>query len=98
MKNELGLLLSLRLSYLIKDNVKKYYETFDICNDIKNRDDIIYFILMFLDLLVEATDDLFNKLNNLSEKLEFYLEIINRLDLRKKLLLTYTRKFGHKVK
>ncbi len=98
MKNELGLLLSLRLSYLIKDNVKKYYETFDICNDIKNRDDIIYFVLMFLDLLVEATGDLFNKLNNLSERLEFYLEIINRLDLRKKLLLTYTRKFGHKVK
>lgn len=83
LKSDLGILLSLRLSYVIKDNIKKYYEAFDVCNDIKNRGDITYFILMFLDLLIEATNDLYNKLNDLSEKLDFYVEIISGLDLRK---------------
>lgn len=70
LKDELGILLSLRISYVIKNNLKNYYKAFDICNDVKNKGDITYFILMFLDLLEEATEDLYAKLRDLSDKLD----------------------------
>lgn len=84
LKDELGILLSLRLSYVIKNNLKMYYDAFDVCNDIKNKGEITYFILMFLDLLEEATSDLYHKLNDLSDKLVFYQDILSSMGMRKK--------------
>ncbi len=77
LRNEVGILLSLRLSYVIKNNINKYYEAFDICNDSKNKGDVTYFVLMFLDLLLEGTRDLIGKLRELYEKLEFYEGVID---------------------
>lgn len=84
LKDELGILLSLRLSYVIKNNLKVYYDAFDVCNDFKNKGEITYFILMFLDLLEEATSDLYDKLNDLSEKLVFYQKNIASMNMKKK--------------
>lgn len=84
LKDELGILLSLRLSYVIKNNLKIYYDAFDVCNDFKNKGEITYFILMFLDLLEEATSDLYDKLNDLSEKLVFYQKNIASMNMKKK--------------
>ena len=73
LKDELGILLSLRLSYVIKNNLKSYYNAFDICNDMKNKGEITSFILMFLTLLEEATND----------RLSFYREILENKMLKK---------------
>ena len=47
-------LIGLRLSKVIKDNQKKYYDAFIITNSEYNRGDLTYFIIEFLTLL-EAT-------------------------------------------
>ena len=47
-------LIGLRLSKVIKDNQKKYYDAFMITNSEYNRGDLTYFIIEFLKLL-EAT-------------------------------------------
>lgn len=84
LKDELGILVSLRLSYVIKNNLKVYYEAFDICNDFRNKGEITYFIIMFLHLLEEAATDLYHKLADLSDKLVFYQEILSAMGMKKK--------------
>lgn len=84
LKDELGILLSLRLSYVIKNNLKSYYDAFDICNNLKNRGDITPFILMFLNLLEEASTDLCDKLNDLRVRLIFYKSKLDDLGMKKK--------------
>lgn len=84
LKDELGILLSLRLSYVIKNNLKSYYAAFDICNDLKNRGEITSFILMFLDLLEEATTDLCDKLTDLGNQLNYYQAKMKTLGMKKK--------------
>lgn len=83
LKDELGLLISLRLSYVIKNNLKVYYNAFDICNDVRNKGEITYFILMFLDLLEEAGTYLVEILNDLSDQLYFYKTLIDASDMKK---------------
>ncbi|MCI8850016.1 MAG: Fic family protein [Erysipelotrichaceae bacterium] len=83
LKDELGLLISLRLSYVIKNNLKVYYNAFDICNDVRNKGEITYFILMFLDLLAEAGTYLVEILNNLRDQLFFYKTLIDTSDMKK---------------
>ena len=83
LNDELGLLISLRLSYVIKNNLKVYYNAFDICNDVRNKGEITYFILMFLDLLAEAGTYLVEILNNLRDQLFFYKTLIDTSDMKK---------------
>ncbi len=83
LKDELGLLISLRLSYVIKNNLKVYYNAFDICNNVRNKGEITYFILMFLDLLEEAGTYLVEILNDLSDQLYFYKTLIDASDMKK---------------
>lgn len=83
LKDELGLLISLRLSYVIKNNLKVYYNAFDVCNDVRNKGEITYFILMFLDLLAEAGTYLVEILNNLRDQLFFYKTLIDTSDMKK---------------
>ena len=83
LKDELGLLISLRLSYVIKNNLKVYYNAFDICNDVRNKGEITYFILMFFDLLEEAGTYLVEILNNLRDQLFFYKTLIDTSDMKK---------------
>lgn len=84
LKDELGVLLSLRLSYIIKNNIKIYYDAFDICNDPKNKGEITSFILTFLELLTKAANDLFIKLEDLNGRLAFYLDILSNINLKGK--------------
>ena len=78
-KNELDVLLALKLSYTIKNNINKYYKAFDICNDMKNKGDITFFIITFLDLLSQASDDLYTKIADLNDQLNYYDNVINIL-------------------
>lgn len=83
LKDELGILLSLRLSYVIKNNLKSYDNAFDICNDVKNKGEITSFILMFLTLLDEASNDLYQKLYDAKEHLDFYISILKSVKMKK---------------
>ena len=78
-KNELDILLALKLSYTVKNNINKYYKAFDVCNDRKNKGDITFFVVTFLELLSQAADDLYTKIADLNDQLNYYNNIINTL-------------------
>lgn len=78
-KNELDVLLALKLSYTAKNNINKYYKAFDVCNDRKNKGDITFFVVTFLELLSQASDDLYTKIADLNDQLNYYNNIINTL-------------------
>lgn len=78
-KNELDVLLALKLSYTVKNNINKYYKAFDICNDRKSKGDITFFVVTFLELLSQASDDLYTKIADLNDQLNYYNNIINTL-------------------
>lgn len=78
-KNELDVLLALKLSYAVKNNINKYYKAFDVCNDRKNKGDITFFVVTFLELLSQASDDLYTKIADLNDQLNYYNNIINTL-------------------
>ena len=78
-KNELDILLALKLSYTVKNNINKYYKAFDVCNDRKNKGDITFFVVTFLELLSQASDDLYTKITDLNDQLNYYNNIINTL-------------------
>ena len=78
-KNELDVLLALKLSYTVKNNINKYYKAFDVCNDRKNKGDITFFVVTFLELLSQASDDLYTKIADLNDQLNYYNNIINML-------------------
>lgn len=78
-KNELDVLLALKLSYTVKNNINKYYKAFDVCNDRKNKGDITFFVVTFLELLSQASDGLYTKIADLNDQLNYYNNIINTL-------------------
>lgn len=78
-KNELDVLLALKLSYTVKNNINKYYKAFDVCNDRKNKGDITFFVVSFLELLSQASNDLYTKIADLNDQLNYYNNIINTL-------------------
>lgn len=78
-KNELDVLLALKLSYTVKNNINKYYKAFDVCNDRKNKGDITFFVVTFLELLSQASDDLYTKIADLNDQLNYYNNITNTL-------------------
>ena len=78
-KNELDVLLALKLSYTVKNIINKYYKAFDVCNDRKNKGDITFFVVTFLELLSQASDDLYTKIADLNDQLNYYNNIINTL-------------------
>lgn len=78
-KNELDILLALKLSYTVKNNINKYYKAFDVCNDRKNKGDITFFVVTFLELLSQASDNLYTKIADLNDQLNYYNNIINTL-------------------
>lgn len=73
---ELNPLIGYRLSYTIKENIKAYYESFEVTNNKLNRGDLTYFIEMFLDVLNKSMTNLIAALRGRLEKLNFYKEIL----------------------
>lgn len=71
-------LISYRLSYTIKENIKIYYDSFKICNDRRNRGDITPFVLAFLTIITEAMHQLEYALKKRTVDLQEYWEYIER--------------------
>jgi len=77
--NELESIVGYRLSYAIKENINKYYKSFEICNDAKSKGDLTPFICMFLDIVETSTLNLIEALETRLSKLKAYAERIENL-------------------
>ena len=71
-------LVSVRISYVIKNNRKMYYDAFEICNDPKNKGDLTPFILSFLQIIIEAEKSLLESLSRKKQQWDFYEEKVNQ--------------------
>ena len=63
------------LSYTIKNNISKYYKSFEITNDKNNRGDITPFIFGFLEILKSLYTDLIDIMNEKLEQIIYYHHI-----------------------
>jgi Fic family protein len=63
-------LLSLDLSHTIKDNRKKYYEAFRLCNDRRDKGDLTPFVITFLEFLDTASGRMCDNLIEGEKRLE----------------------------
>lgn len=72
-------LLGYRLSRTVKENITRYYKTFDICNAPRNRGDLTPFLLMMLDMIAQSEEDLKESLEQRVTLLKRYGAYIPRL-------------------
>lgn len=80
LSNEFEYLIGFRLSYTIKEHIKKYYDAFKECNDEKNLGDLTPFIIMFLNIVLESFENLYDALEKRKNLLEKYAIAINEDD------------------
>lgn len=75
------LLVSLRLSFVIKSHRAQYYKMFKNTNDHRNYADMTRFVVEFLGFVREAGEQVFSYLSEKKELLDHYAEIIHNLNL-----------------
>lgn len=76
LSQELHHLIGFRLSYTIKENIRKYYEAFKICNHLNNRGELTPFVEMFLRIVDISMYQLFEALTERKIRLEYYSVLI----------------------
>lgn len=76
LSKELDPLIGYRLSYTIKENISDYYSAFKICNDVRNMGDMTPFVIIFLEILRKAMEQLKNALQERAEQFEHYDRLI----------------------
>lgn len=76
LSQNLNPLIAFRLSYTIKENIKKYYEAFDICNNSLNKGELTPFVEMFLSVVETSMEHLLNSLEEKRNELKHYNEFI----------------------
>jgi Fic family protein len=77
LKSSLNYLAPLRISYVIKNRKKEYYQAFQICNDAKSRGDLTPFVITFLSFIYEAIESLIAALLDREEKMVYYDNVMN---------------------
>ena len=83
---EFEFLIGFRLSYTIKAHIKEYYDAFKECNDEKNLGDLTPFIIMFLKIVLESFENLYEALEKRNNLLLKFSDIIaNNKDLSEEL-------------
>ncbi len=78
LSKEFEYLIGFRLSYTIKAHIKKYYDAFEECNLDSNLGDLTPFIIMFLNVVLESFENLYEALEKRKNLLEKYAKIIDR--------------------
>lgn len=79
---DLDPLVGNRLSYTIQDNISEYYRLFKLCNDSINKGDVTPFIIMFLNIVLKAEENLLYALTKRHELYEYNRGKIYRLSER----------------
>ena len=69
-------LIGFRLSYTIKAHIKDYYDAFKECNSENNLGDLTPFIIMFLNIILESFENLYDALEKRQNQLLKYSKII----------------------
>lgn len=69
-------LVSYRIAYTIKNDLNKYYKSFQITNDEKNKGDMTYFVLIFFDFIIKSMKELCRSLIDKHDKMFHYRDII----------------------
>ena len=77
LSKEFEFLIGFRLSYTIKAHIKEYYDAFKECNDEKNLGDLTPFIIMFLNIILESFQNLYDALEKRNHLLLRFSKIIN---------------------
>jgi Fic family protein len=72
-------LVGLRLSYAITQSVDRYYQAFSTCNDPLNRGDLTPFVLMFLEVVLRAAEDIVGELSAKKELLDTNLRYLQQI-------------------
>lgn len=72
-------IMGYRLSYTIKENINRYYKSFRIVNDKKNKGDITPFIFTYLDFIKESSITLKEKLEEKANALKYYSKSLESL-------------------
>lgn len=75
LSKQLEPLVSYRIAYTIKNNINKYYKSFEICNDEKNKGDLTPFVLTFFDFIIKSMKELCINLTDKCEKFSHYSKI-----------------------
>ena len=76
-------LLAYRISEVIKENIKLYYDAFELCNDFRSCGDVTPFLIMQLEMVYKSLIYLEDALSTLTERLEKYQQIIFSLPMAK---------------
>lgn len=90
LKKELDTLSALQLSISCKSERKKYYEIFKVTNDIRNKGDLTYFVISFLEIIKNG---LLHLLESTEEKINQYIyyekhiQELNELDKNANIIL-----------
>lgn len=77
LSREFEFLIGFRLSYTIKAHIKDYYDAFKECNSENNLGDLTPFIIMFLNVILESFENLYNALEKRSNQLSKYTDILD---------------------
>lgn len=77
LSKELNSLIGYRLSYTIKEKINSYYAVFKTCNDVRNLGDVTPFVIVFLEIVREAMEQLKNALMGRDEQLQHYDQVLH---------------------
>lgn len=76
LSKEFEFLIGFRLSYTIKAHIKEYYDAFKECNNEKNLGDLTPFIIMFLGIILESFENLYEALDKRNGLLMKFSEVL----------------------
>ena len=76
LSKELEPLISYHLAKTIKQNISKYYKSFDYTNDTDNRGDLTGFITNFLEIILASIEALIDSLEDKIERLHYFEQIL----------------------
>lgn len=85
LSKEFEFLIGFRLSYTIKAHIKEYYDAFKECNDDKNLGDLTPFVIMFLNIVLESFENLYEALEKRKNLLVKYSDVIENNDMNEDL-------------
>lgn len=74
----LNILCAFQLSIACLHNAKKYYDAFELTNDIRNKSDLTPFIIYFLDIYYDGLKELKEKMENTSD---IYKNLKNKIEI-----------------
>lgn len=76
LSKEFEFLIGFRLSYTIQAHIKEYYDAFKECNDEKNLGDLTPFIIMFLKIILESFENLYDALEKRNNLLIKFFDVL----------------------